>query len=94
MNEKYEKVDDFTLKQILTEVVETDRIYDYDYLVRQRQAIADQKDKELFAIDELISQCKSLGVSSKEEKIAADIATEALANPAPIDPAPVEEVNP
>lgn len=41
--------------------------YDYDFLIKQRDAILAQRDKELAEINELIAECDKLGIVGKDQ---------------------------
>jgi hypothetical protein len=68
------KIDDHTIG--ITKVVPETRTpvkYDYDFLIKQRDAIQAQKDRdnaqrdiELAEVEALIAECEKLGIKSKE----------------------------
>lgn len=65
----YQKVDDTTIQVTASTTVETVHTYTHDYLVKQRQAILeqqqrdnDQRNREIAEIDEILTQGSKLGV--------------------------------
>lgn len=75
-NEAFVKVDPKTLQTTRTTTITEILHYDYDLLVKQRDTIQAQKDRdsaqrdmELEEVNELIKQCDSLGISLVGEKV-------------------------
>lgn len=75
-----QKISDNEIKVIKTETVVKESIFTYEYLISQRKAIQDQKDRdniqrdiELVEVDELLSECDKLEIA---EKVAEAIVKE------------------
>ena len=64
---KTTKVDDFTMSVESSETLVSAQIYDYDFLIGQRDRITTQRDSELAIINSLISEAEKLGLKSKKE---------------------------
>lgn len=65
----YQKVDDTTIQVTASTTVETTHTYTHDYLIKQRQAILDQqqrdndqRNREIAEIDEILNQGGKLGI--------------------------------
>jgi len=78
MTDVFTKVSDSEIKVIKTETKEVANTYNYSFLLQQKKDIQAQKDRdnalrdaELLEVDNLIAECKKLGIVEKveEEKI-------------------------
>jgi len=72
MGKEYIKTEDGKLKLINTDEISVENVYDYDFLVSQRQRIQDQKDRdnaqrdlELLEVNTLIDKCVELEIGSQ-----------------------------
>jgi len=70
---EYIKVSDSEIKVTKTEIKEVEHTYNYDFLIKQRVTIQAQKDRdnalrdaELLEVNNLIAECKKLGIKEKE----------------------------
>jgi hypothetical protein len=68
----FRKVDDYTLEATKTVTETKVNTYDYDFLLRQRDAIQAQKDEQMKArdaelkeVNELIVECEKRGITKR-----------------------------